>query len=69
MDKKGNKKNMVLDGNGKVTLGVCFDDKMCRFKDTIKIDGTFFLYFADMPKEESEVYTENITRGRYRSCW
>ena len=67
---KSNKKNMILDGNGSITLGVCFDDNMCRFREKIKIDGTFLLYFTDIPKEGSEIETESVlTRGRYRGCW
>lgn len=70
MDKKGNKKNMILDGNGSITLGVCFDDDMCQFGSKIKINGLFSLHFADIPKEESEIETGNVlTRGRYRGCW
>lgn len=64
-----NKKNMILDGNGKVTLGVCFDDDMCRFRQKIKIDGTFILYFTDIPKEELDETGNAPTRGRYRGCW
>lgn len=64
---KGNKKNMTLEGEGKVTLGVSFDDNMCRFRHRIKVDGTFILYFADIPEEECK--DDTITRGRYRGCW
>lgn len=70
MNEKGNKKNMILDGNGSITLGVCFDDNMCRFAEKIEIDGVFSLSFVDRPKEESGIETGNIlTRGRYRGCW
>jgi len=65
---KSAKKNMILEGDGKVTLGVCFDDNMCRFKDKIKIDGTFILSFTDISDEETDV-KDTVTRGRYRGCW